>query len=58
MQDGNAIPADAAGEWLRKSVTDPAAQISITWEVTERNDAVYEEVLSILFGPNSDDMAA
>jgi len=32
--------------------------VTAIWTVTEPNDLVYAEVLEILFGPDSDDMAA
>lgn len=59
MQDGSAIPADEAGAWLREHFKDdPAPRVEITWEVTEPNDRVFNEVLSILFGPEGDTAAA
>lgn len=32
--------------------------VTAIWTVTGPNDLVYAEVLEILFGPDSDDMAA
>lgn len=57
MQDGKA-GGDAAGEWLRRNVTDPDVQIDITWTVGEPNDRVFDEVLTILFGPETGPAAA
>jgi hypothetical protein len=34
------------------------ADVTAIWTVTEPNDLVYAEVLEILFGPDSDDLAA
>lgn len=53
MQDGTAIPAEAAGEWLRKHVKDaPAARIDITWTVRDTPDpAALAWVLDTLFAP-------
>jgi hypothetical protein len=59
MQDGSAIPAEEAGAWLRDHFKDdPAPRVSITWDVTEPNDAVFLEVLDILFTPEPGDAAA
>jgi hypothetical protein len=59
MQDGDAIPAGEAGEWLRENITDPDAQISITWTVPEApNPAALARVLDILFAPRPNDEAA
>lgn len=52
MQDGSAIPAEAAGEWLREHFKDdPEPRIDITLMVGESNPAAYREVMEILFGP-------
>lgn len=53
MQNGEASTADQAGEWLRKNVTDPDTQIDIRWTVGQADDRVFEEVLVILFGPET-----
>lgn len=59
MQDGSAIPAGEAGQWLRDHFKDgPEPHVSITWEITEPNDAVFHEVLDILFTPESGERAA
>lgn len=59
MEDGRAIPAEEAGEWLREHFEGtPEPKISIEWTVTEPNDLAYAEVLGILFGPAADDAAA
>lgn len=34
------------------------AEATVIWTVTEPNDLVYAQVLEILFGPDTDDMAA
>lgn len=34
------------------------ADVTAIWTVTDPNDLVFGEVLEILFGPDSDDMAA
>lgn len=34
------------------------ADVTSIWTVTDPNDLVYAEVLEILFGPDSDNMAA
>ncbi|MFJ8791844.1 hypothetical protein [Streptomyces sp. NPDC102462] len=51
MQDGDAIPAEEAGEWLRKNLKDAD---SITLMPAKPNPAVYREVMEILFGPRAD----
>lgn len=60
MQNGGDRTADgdAAGEWLRSNITDPDTQIDITWTVGPADDRVFDEVLSILFGPESGSAAA
>jgi hypothetical protein len=58
MQNREASAADQAGEWLRKNVTDPDTQIDITWTVGEPDDRVFDEVLTILFGPETGSPAA
>ena len=60
MQDGAAIPADAAGEWLRKNLKDtPEPKISIEWsERTERDDAGFARLLGALFTPLDDSPTA
>jgi hypothetical protein len=56
MQDGNAIPADAAGEWLRENLKDtPEPKVSIEWTMRpERDDAGFARLLSALFTPIHD----
>lgn len=44
---------EEAGEWLRTNITDPDTQIDIRWTVGEPDDRVFEEVLSIIFGPET-----
>lgn len=59
MQDGKGIPADEAGQWLRKHFEgDPSPSIDITWEITPPDDRVFEEVLHILFAPEPGEAAA
>lgn len=36
----------------------PEAEVISIWTVTDPNDLVFAEVLEILFGSDSDDMAA
>ncbi|MDP9611576.1 hypothetical protein [Streptomyces demainii] len=59
MQDGDAIPADAAGEWLKKHIVDdPETRIDITWHPADRDDAAYRKLLRILFATRPGDLAA
>lgn len=59
MQDGKAVPADEAGEWLRKHSEDnPHPEISIEWTVRkEPDDAGFARLLSALFTPLPDSPA-
>jgi hypothetical protein len=51
MQDGEAIPADAAGAWLRTN----KPEISIRWETSDESDPdAYRRLLKILFSPRAD----
>lgn len=51
MQDGDAIPAEAAGEWLRAN----KPEISIRWESSDEPDAdAYGRLLRLLFSPRAD----
>jgi hypothetical protein len=51
VQDGNAIPADEAGEWLRKN----KPEISIRWKAgTEHDEDAYRRLLKLLFSPRAD----
>jgi hypothetical protein len=56
MQDGNAIPADRAGAWLRDHFQDdPAPRVDITWTKREEaDDAGFARFLSALFTPIPD----
>jgi hypothetical protein len=61
MQNGGDRTADgdAAGEWLRKNITDPDAEIGITWTVRSApNPAALAWVLDTLFAPRPEDKAA
>jgi hypothetical protein len=59
MQDGKAIPADAAGEWLREHFAgDPEAKIDITWRAEKPDPVAYRRILEILFAPRPDSEAA
>jgi hypothetical protein len=50
---------EEAGKWLREHFKDvPAREVSVSLEITEPDDAVFREVLSILFGPDDGEMAA
>lgn len=51
MQDGDATPAEEAGEWLRKN----KPEISIRWDVEEEHDPdAYGRLLRLLFSPRAD----
>ncbi|MBC9726612.1 hypothetical protein [Streptomyces sp. TRM68367] len=55
MQDGEAIPAEAAGEWLRKNLKDdpePSPRIRIRDEAPD--PVAYRRILEILFSPRAD----
>jgi hypothetical protein len=56
MQDGNAIPAEAAGEWLRDHFKDdPSPRVDIAWTVREEVDeAGFARFLAALFTPLPD----
>jgi hypothetical protein len=56
MQDGKAIPADGAGEWLRNHVAGGSEpEITIEWtERHERDDAGFARFLAALFTPLPD----
>lgn len=41
-----------------QEASDGEADVTAVWTVTDPNDRVFAEVLEILFGPDSDDMAA
>ncbi|MFK4187240.1 hypothetical protein ACI2L4_24995 [Streptomyces sparsogenes] len=59
MEDGAAIPADEANEWLKKRFTDdPHPRIDITWYPAESDDDAYHRLLRILFSAPPDDLAA
>lgn len=59
MQDGKAIPADAAGEWLRERFADnPEAKVSIVWRDEKPDPVAYRRILEILFAPRADSDAA
>lgn len=60
MQNGDAIPAEAAGEWLRDHFKDdPDPRVDITWTVSEGpNPAALAWMLDVLFAPRPDDQAA
>lgn len=44
---------EEAGEWLRENISDPDTQIDIRWTVGLADDRVFDEVLAILFGPET-----
>lgn len=51
MQDGKAIPAEEAGQWLRTN----KPEISIRWEAAEAHDEdAYRRLLKLLFSPRAD----
>lgn len=55
MQDGNEIPAEEAGQWLRKN----KPEISIRWGVSDEHDQdAYRRLLKLLFSPRADSDAA
>lgn len=56
MQDGKAIPAKEAGEWLRKNLEGrPDPKVSIEWTARpERDDAGFARFLAALFTPITD----
>ncbi|MER7571524.1 hypothetical protein [Streptomyces sp. NPDC126514] len=56
MQDGEAVPATEAGDWLREHFTDdPAPRVDITWTTrAERDDAGFTHFLTALFAPIPD----
>lgn len=57
--DAPAISGADASAWLREHFKDdPEPRVDITWEVTEPNDAVFREVLEILFAPEPGETAA
>lgn len=60
MQDGEAIPADEAGEWLRDRFRDGSEpKIEIAWTARqERDDAGFARLLSALFTPLPDGPAS
>lgn len=59
MEDGAAIPADEAGDWLKKHfIDDPEPRIDITWRPAEPNEDSYHRILRILFSTRPDDLAA
>jgi hypothetical protein len=59
MQDGAAIPADEAGEWLKKHfVDDPEPRIDITWHPADPDDVAYHKLLRILFSTRPGGLAA
>lgn len=52
MQDGNNIPADEAGQWLRENLKDETEpRVDITLIPGDPSPVAYQEVLEILFGP-------
>lgn len=52
MQNGEAIPTDEAGQWLREHFKDdPEPRVDITLVPAEANPLAYREVMEILFGP-------
>ncbi|MFF3363616.1 hypothetical protein [Streptomyces misionensis] len=55
MQDGDAIRAEEAGEWLRKRFKDePEPKISIRWSANEAADEdAYGRLLKLLFSPRA-----
>jgi hypothetical protein len=59
MQDGDAIPAEAAGEWLREHFKDdPEPRVEITFRDEEPDAVAYRRILEILFHPRTDEPAA
>jgi hypothetical protein len=56
MQDGKAIAAEGAGEWLRDHFKgDPEPRISIAWTVRDEPDeAGFARFLAALFTPITD----
>ncbi|MEU6610394.1 hypothetical protein ABZ922_36010 [Streptomyces shenzhenensis] len=55
MQNGEAIPAEEAGEWLRQHFKDdPAPRVDITFRNEEPDLVAYRRVLEILFCPRTD----
>ncbi|WNM31317.1 hypothetical protein RKE30_13335 [Streptomyces sp. Li-HN-5-11] len=57
MQDGNAIPADEAGEWLRTNLKDKPDP-KVTFRDEAPDPVAYRRVLEILFHPRTDEPAA
>lgn len=58
MQDGEAVSAEEAGEWLRKNLKDkPDPKVTLTIEGEEVSPAAHRRVLEILFRPRSGGMA-
>lgn len=55
MQDGSAIPAEAAAQWLREHTQDG---MKITLLPAKANPAAYREIQEILFGPEDPPKAA
>jgi hypothetical protein len=55
MQDGEAVPAEAAGEWLRTK----RPEISIRWDAAEEHDEdAYRRLLKLLFSPRAESGSA
>ncbi|MEV5959504.1 hypothetical protein AB0M11_38175 [Streptomyces sp. NPDC051987] len=55
MQDGNALPAEEAGEWLRSNLKDaPEPKVSITFTGEPVDATAYRRILEILFRPRAD----
>jgi hypothetical protein len=58
MQDGEAIRADEAGEWLRENLKDkPEPKVTLSIEGDGVSPAAYRRVLEILFRPRADGAA-
>ncbi|MET8330344.1 hypothetical protein [Streptomyces sp. NPDC005181] len=58
MRNGEAIPAEAAGEWLREHFKGgPAPRVDITFRNEEPDPVAYRRVLQILFRPRIDTSA-
>lgn len=54
-----ALGGAAEGQPMADSdAPEEGADVTSIWTVTDPNDLVYSEVLEILFGPDSDNMAA
>jgi hypothetical protein len=56
MQDGKAIQAEEAGQWLRENLADtPEPKISIRWDAADEHDEdAYRRLLKLLFSPRAD----